>query len=185
LFIGLGTDFWGTSVFTLYFNEDILSAEFLDYYYKLIPLFFSIGGMLASFALYFFFYNISFFIFNNEFARAAYFFLVKKWYFDLVYNNLFVFNLLSAFYTVTFKTIDRGLVEFFGPLSTVRIVNKISLLFSFMQTGFIYNYIFIILISVIFVFSVLFAYSFIHSFANFGLLSTILVTIIFLSLLKK
>jgi NADH-ubiquinone oxidoreductase chain 5 len=184
LFIGLGTDFWGTSIFTLYSNESILSAEFLDYYYKLIPLVFSLAGMFASFILYFFFYNVSFFIFNNPLARAAYFFLVKKWYFDLVYNNLFVFNLLSAFYTITFKTIDRGLIEFFGPLSIVRLINKISLIFSFMQTGFIYNYIFVILLSVIFIFSILFISSF-YNLVNFGLLSVILITIIFLSLLKK
>jgi len=140
--------------------------------------------MFASFILYFFFYNVSFFIFNNPLARAAYFFLVKKWYFDLVYNNLFVFNLLSAFYTITFKTIDRGLIEFFGPLSIVRLVNKISLIFSFMHTGFIYNYIFVILLSVIFIFSILFISSF-YNLVNFGLLSVILITIIFLSLLKK
>ena len=78
LFIGLGTDFWGTSIFISYSNETILSAEFLDYYYKLIPLVFSIFGMVASFSLYFFFYNLSFFVFNNEIARLVYFFLVKK-----------------------------------------------------------------------------------------------------------
>jgi NADH:ubiquinone oxidoreductase subunit 5 (subunit L)/multisubunit Na+/H+ antiporter MnhA subunit len=128
---------------------------------------------------------MSFFVFKNEVARSIYFFLVKKWYFDLIYNNLFVFNLLSAFYTVTFKVIDRGLIEMFGPLSTVRLVNKISSVLSLIQTGFIYNYIFIILLSVIFILSVLFSYSFIFNSVNFGLLCAILITIIFLSLSKK
>lgn len=82
--------------------------------------------------------------------NSIYFFLYKKWYFDLIYNNLFVFPLLSSFYTLTFKLIDRGWVEFFGPLTIVRFTNKLSSLLSSFQTGFIYNYVFIMLLGIIF-----------------------------------
>lgn len=149
LFIGLGTDFWGSSIFQLYTNSDILYAEFIDFYYKLIPLLYSLAGMTASFALYFFYYNFSFSILTNPILNSIYFFLVKKWYFDLIYNNVFVFNLLKSFYTLTFKVIDRGLIEFFGPLSIVRLVNKTSTAFSFFQTGFLYNYIFVMILGLI------------------------------------
>lgn len=150
LFIGLGTDFWANSIFNLYLNMDILYAEFLDYYYKLIPLVFSLAGVAASLAVYFYLYEWTLIIIKSENLRTIYRFLSKKWYFDLLYNNIFVFNLLKGFYTLTFKLIDRGLIEFFGPLSLVRLINKASFSLSYIQTGLLYNYIFVVLLGVIF-----------------------------------
>jgi NADH-ubiquinone oxidoreductase chain 5 len=78
VFIGLGTDFWANSIFTMYTNNEILYAEFIDYYFKLIPLVFSVLGMLSSLVLYFVFYNSTLVIITNDFFRSVYFFLVKK-----------------------------------------------------------------------------------------------------------
>lgn len=150
LFIGLGTDFWANSIFYFYSNSDILYAEFLDYYYKLIPLIFSILGLVFSLLVYFVVYRFTLIIVEYTLFRNFYKFLSKKWYFDLIYNNIFVFNLLNLFYIVTFKLIDRGLIEFFGPLSLVRFTNKVSSVFSSIQTGFIYNYIFVVLLGIMF-----------------------------------
>ena len=182
LFIGLGTDFWANSIFNLYINSDILYAEFLDYYCKLIPLFFSIGGLCFSLFIYFIAYNYTIFVVNNNFFRYIYFFLTKKWYFDLLYNNIFVFNLLSSFYLLTFKVIDRGLIEFFGPLSLVRLINKFSIIFSFFQTGFLYNYIFVVLVGIIFFIKLTFSFFFpdFSVLVNFGLFICLLSSVTFL-----
>ena len=187
LFIGLGTDFWANSIFNLYINSDILYAEFLDYYYKLIPLVFSIGGLFFSLFIYFIVYDYTFFIVKGKFFRYVYFFLAKKWYFDLLYNNIFVFNLLSAFYLLTFKVIDRGLIEFFGPLSFVRLINKFSVLLSSFQTGFLYNYIFIVLLGLMFFIKLIFSLFFpdFSAFFNFGLFASLLSLVIFLSFDSK
>jgi NADH:ubiquinone oxidoreductase subunit 5 (subunit L)/multisubunit Na+/H+ antiporter MnhA subunit len=115
--------------------------------------------------------------------RLAYFFLAKKWYFDLLYNNIFVFNLLNSFYLLTFKVIDRGLIEFFGPLSLVRLINNLSLVFSFFQTGFLYNYIFIVLLGIIIFLKLtlpLFLDNYYTTF-NFGLFVCLLTLVIFVS----
>ncbi len=181
LFIGLGTDFWANSIFNLYSSTDILYAEFLDYFYKLIPLVFSIVGLLTSLFIYFIAYNFTLLVVKNSLLRAVYFFLAKKWYFDLLYNNIFVFNLLRSFYLLTFKIIDRGLIEFFGPLSLVRLVNRSSIIFSFFQTGFLYNYIFVVLLGIIIFLKLilpLFLDSY-HNTFNFGLLICLLTLIIF------
>jgi NADH-ubiquinone oxidoreductase chain 5 len=183
LFIGLGTDFWANSVFNLYSNSDILYAEFLDYFYKLIPLVFSIVGLLTSLFIYFIAYNFTLLVVKNNLMRLAYFFLAKKWYFDLLYNNIFVFNLLNSFYLLTFKVIDRGLIEFFGPLSLVRLINNLSLVFSFFQTGFLYNYIFIVLLGIIIFLKLtlpLFLDNYYTTF-NFGLFVCLLTLVIFVS----
>lgn len=78
LFIGLGTDFWANSIFNLYSSTDILYAEFLDYFYKLIPLVFSIVGLLTSLFIYFTAYNFTLLVVKNSLLRAVYFFLAKK-----------------------------------------------------------------------------------------------------------
>jgi NADH-ubiquinone oxidoreductase chain 5 len=187
LFIGLGTDFWANSIFNLYVNTDILYAEFLDYYYKLIPLFFSIFGLSFSLFIYFIAYNYTLCIVKNTFMRYTYFFLAKKWYFDLLYNNIFVFNLLSSFYLLTFKVIDRGLIEFFGPLSFVRLINGLSSVFSSFQTGFLYNYIFIVLLGIIFFIKLTFSLFFpdFNVFVNFGLFICLISAVLFLLTSKK
>lgn len=181
IFVGLGSDFWGNSIFQLYSNSLILNAEFMDFYWKLVPLFFSLGGTVFSFFFYFVFYSYSVNLISHSLFRYIYFFLVKKWYFDLIYNNFFVFNLLAFSYSITFKLIDRGLVEFFGPLSISRLVNIFSSKLSFLQTGYIYNYIFAILLGcIIFIYLVL---SF-NPYINLNLFLCLLTTVIFSVLYK-
>lgn len=122
-------------------------------------------------------------IVTNRLLNSIYFFLVKKWYFDLIYNNVFVYSLLRSFYNVTFKLIDRGIIEFFGPLSIVRIINRFSELFSFFQTGFLYNYIFVMLIGIVIFFKLILSVFIVDLdyFVNFKLLVCIISLIFFLS----
>lgn len=186
LFIGLGTDFWGSSIFQLSSNSDILYAEFVEYYFKLIPLAYSFLGMFFSFFIYFIAYNLTVLLITNPIFSYVYNFLVKKWYFDLIYNNLFVFNLLRSFYELTFKLIDRGLIEFFGPLTIVRFTNKVSAAFSFFQTGFLYNYIFVMLLGII-IFLQLFSAGIFYDnhLINFRLLACIFSAVFFVSFKSK
>jgi len=150
-------------------------------------LIFSIAGLSFSLFVYFIIYNYTFFIVKNRFFRYSYFFLAKKWYFDLLYNNIFVFNLLSAFYLLTFKVIDRGLIEFFGPLSLVRLISKFSASLSLLQTGFLYNYIFIVLLGLMFFIKLIFSLFFpdFNTSFNFGLFTCLLGLVIFLSFDSK
>merc|ERR1712151_1233882 len=51
--VGVGTNFWGNSIICLPQNSDILNAEFLPIFIKLIPVFFSCFGILSSLFVYF------------------------------------------------------------------------------------------------------------------------------------
>jgi hypothetical protein len=125
-------------------------------------------------------------VITNDLLRSLYFFLIKKWYFDLLYNNIFVFNFLSLCYLLTFKVIDRGLVEVFGPLSLVRWVSKSSSVFSFFQTGFLYNYIFIVLLGTIFFLKLVFSSSIFSLLSiNFSLFLCLLTFTIFLTFFER
>lgn len=56
----------------------------------------------------------------------------------------------------TFKTIDRGLVEVYGPLGLVRFFNILMQKFSNLQTGYIHHYVFVMVNSVTFFLGILF-----------------------------
>jgi proton-translocating NADH-quinone oxidoreductase chain L len=176
LFVGLGGDFWGSAIYIAYNHTDILVAEFLPFYIKLTPVIFSLFGGFISFIFYNFYYYLCINLYTNKLFYNIYTFLIKKWYFDLIYNNLFVYNLFYFFYNITFKLIDRGLVEYFGPLSLVRILQKTSFNFSLFQSGLMYNYIFLILAGCIIFIKIIFFSNFQF---NWGLVFCFTTLIIF------
>jgi NADH-ubiquinone oxidoreductase chain 5 len=87
--------------------------------------------------------------------KNYYMFLLKKWYFDIIYNKFLILNILSLGF-FTFKTIDRGLVEVYGPLGLVRFFNILMQKFSNLQTGYIHHYVFVMVNSVTFFLGILF-----------------------------
>lgn len=90
------------------------------------------------------------------------------------------------FYSVTFKLIDRGLIEFFGPLSLVRFTNRVSSIFSSVQTGFIYNYIFVVLLGIMFfIFLIDFFISKESLAINFELMVCFLVCVFYLNYFSR
>jgi len=138
MMIGVGTDFWGSSLMTLPENYSNFDGEFLSSGTKLIPVVFSIGGAVASFVMYHFFGSLIhlFKIIN----RTLYGFLSKKWYFDKLYNEYVNQKVLDFGYNVTFKTIDRGFIEIIGPYGLSRWLHGTSRVISSIQSGSVYHY---------------------------------------------
>jgi NADH-ubiquinone oxidoreductase chain 5 len=147
MFIGMGTNFWNTSIFNLNNNITVLNGEFMPFHIKLMPLYFS---FLGSFFIY---YNNYLFIKYNFFKiflkyKWLYIFLIKKWYFDIVYNKFFVLNTINLGF-FTFKEIDRGLIEIIGPLGITRALNIIISKLTILRSGYLYHYLFLIIISIL------------------------------------
>lgn len=148
MFIGLGTDFWGYSIFNLPDNIIILNSEFVPYHIKLLPVFFSFFGA------FFVYYNNVLFLNHNYYGlnlnlKKIYSFLINKWYFDYIYNYFIVLNFLSVGF-FSFKEIDRGFIEIFGPLGFVRLVSNKLRLLNNIQTSYIHHYIFIMILGAVF-----------------------------------
>ena len=80
-----------------------------------------------------------------QFNKPLYNFLINKWYFDELYNVIFIQSSkkIGLFFwkIVDVKTIDR-----FGPDGLSSLINSLSLKASKFQSGFIYQYAFMILI---------------------------------------
>lgn len=138
MFIGLGTSFWGNSLFVLPKNLIAIEAEFLPTHIKLLPNFFVFGGFFVSF----FFYHLNQkLIFDLKLKyKNIYIFLNKKWFFDKFYNTIFVQNFLHFAYHISYITIDKGFLEIFGPLGLSNFVYKISNILSKWHSGNISNY---------------------------------------------
>jgi proton-translocating NADH-quinone oxidoreductase chain L len=164
LFVGLGTDVWNHSIFILPKNNNQLDAEFFgleslnnsefinltrsSFFIKLLP--FSMS--LVSVGLVFVWYNKKeefnnwFYEFgSNKTLRKAlllslYRFVVKKWYFDAIYNEfMIVFGLIQGNKT-TFKTLDKGLFEVFGPYGLSKGLFRVSQEIKKMHVGQVYYY---------------------------------------------
>ena len=77
--------------------------------------------------------------------NACYNFLVNKWYFDELYDIIFIQSSkkIGLFF---WKTIDIKIIDRFGPDGLSLLIKNLSLRASKFQSGFIYQYAFMILI---------------------------------------
>ena len=151
LFIGLGSHFFDGSIYSLPINLIIIDAEFIPYYVKLVPSVLSLLGMVGS--LFFHKYCEFFFIYfrYNIYINAFYKFLVQKWYFDYIQNE-FLGNLILQFARNIFKQVDKFFLEIFGPNGISSIVYILFTHSRNLQTGYIFQYSFIMLTSILFLF---------------------------------
>ena len=149
MFIGLGNTFWGNSIFIIPKNFDFIDAEFLPIFFKLCPLFFSLIG--SSLAVFLYSFNLKLF-YTFKISRIGIFFynfFNRKWFFDKVYHEYISQNLLNMSYLKTYKLIDKGIIEMFGPFGLAYEISNFSSKLKFLQTGFIYNYSFFMLLNLI------------------------------------
>jgi len=140
LFIGVGTNFWGNSLFVHPNHVSLIEAEFaIPTFYKLLPLFGSLFGGVLALVLYHLFPLFTISLTENTLGRTLYRFLNQKYWFDNIYNNLILSKLLNFGYT-TNKTLDRGVIELVGPYGLVNVFKNASSKITSLDTGFIPSY---------------------------------------------
>ena len=146
MIIGLGTDFWGNAIFVLPENMNMIDAEFIDHIYKVLPVILSLTGATTSFMLYTFGNKLLFQTKVSKVGMRLYNFFNKKWFFDKVYNEYISQFFFRFGYNVSYKTVDRGIFEIFGPMGLSTVITKNALALHRLQSGYIYHYTFVILI---------------------------------------
>lgn len=137
MFVGIGTNFWGNSIFLLSENALIFEAEFLNLNIKLLPVFLSLSGATLAFFLYNFFFKLLFKLKLSFMGYYIYTFLNRKWFFDKLYNYFFAHFLLIWSYRVAYQNLDRGFLEFVGPTGIWLFLNKKSFQFLNFYNNFI------------------------------------------------
>ncbi len=75
-----------------------------------------------------------------------YTFLNNKWHLDYIFNHYLAKPCMSFGHNVSYKILDRGLIEQVGPSGLVFVLNRVSRYLSGLQSGLIYNYAFTIFV---------------------------------------
>ena len=153
MFIGEGTDFWGNSIYGLPQHLVFFEAEYIPSYEKLIPVLASLYATSQYLTMYYASYSSTVLLKSpsslSTFLRFN-FFANKRWYFDVIYNDIINKSFFMFGYVSSFKTLDRGIVEIFGPYGLTLLIGSLSKEISRLQSGFIYHYAFVMLIGVTF-----------------------------------
>ena len=140
LFVGMGTDFFGNSLFIKPNNISIIEAEFsLPILIKLLPALLSLFGASLSILLYHKSQIIVIELTENSIGRKIYSFLNGKYYFDIVYNNYIIKNGLQLGYIIS-KFLDRGIIEMVGPYGLSNNLYQTGNNISKLDTGVITTY---------------------------------------------
>nr|QWL17558.1 NADH dehydrogenase subunit 5 [Chroogomphus rutilus] len=140
LFVGVGSDFFGNSIFINPNSISIIEAEFsLPLLIKLLPSILSLFG--ASLAIYLYHVNPEFVINLTEssLGRNIYTFLNGKYFFDVIYNHYIITASLKTGYTIS-KVLDRGVIELLGPYGLASALSNTAMNIAKLDTGVITTY---------------------------------------------
>jgi proton-translocating NADH-quinone oxidoreductase chain L len=155
IFIGFGTDFWGSSIFILPQSYDLIDIEFSSLFFKLLPLIVSLFGIVSAFFIYNTSLSSFFILKQNKSFNLFYTFLNKKWFFDKLYASFVTQNFIKFSYFFSYQKVDRGILEQFGPVGIVRFFNSVVNELILLHTNSIYQILFLIFLSVLITFSFL------------------------------
>jgi len=141
LFIGhdISYEFWGNSIKFL----EPLSKEHPPTWFLFLTPVLVVFSIPISFYLFVKNKNIIFEI--TEMNKPLYLFLKNKWYFDELYDFIFV-NPSKKIGKFLWKKIDVSIIDRFGPDGISQLIKNFSFKAVKFQTGFIYQYAFVMLI---------------------------------------
>ncbi|CAN1595919.1 NuoL NADH,ubiquinone oxidoreductase subunit 5 (chain L)/Multisubunit Na+/H+ antiporter, MnhA subunit [Candidatus Pelagibacterales bacterium] len=148
IFIGENTQFWGKAIF---FLKQTAHEHPPLWLLILIPTL-VISAIPISFILFLKRKDIVEGFINNH--KPFYNFLVKKWYFDELYNLIFVKS-FRGIGTFLWQRGDVKTIDAYGPDGVAKVVKNLSDRASSIQSGYLYHYATVILIGVILIVSFL------------------------------
>ena len=148
IFIGENTQFWGKAIF---FLKQTAHGHPPLWLLILIPTL-VISAIPLSFILFLKRQDIVEGFINNN--KPFYNFLVKKWYFDELYNLIFVKS-FRGIGTFLWKRGDVKTIDAYGPDGVAKVIKNLSDRASSVQSGYLYHYATVILIGVILIVSFL------------------------------
>ena len=146
-FVGIGSTFWGNSIYKLDSHSIGLDFEFIPLSVKNTPLIFSLVGIFLGITLNIFLNTRKFFTVTTnkkviigypQFFTPVIWFFFHKWYFDYIYNYYLGYTILKYSYECFYKIIDKGIIEILGSQGITKFCYAISARVSSSQLGGIY-----------------------------------------------
>ena len=139
-------EFWGNSIFISEKHKAFKLAHYVPLWVKYLPIFLAILGILCAYLFYVLNPNLPK-ILSKKFS-LIYNLFFNKWYFDELYDYLFVKSFIK-FGNFFWKKGDEGTIDRFGPNGISKLVKNISSKSIIIQSGYIYHYAFAMLIGLV------------------------------------
>ena len=146
-FVGDGMkEFWGNSILVLDTHRALADAHHVPAWVIAAPLVVAIAGIALAYFMYMARPDLPGRL--AERIRPVYLFVYNKWYFDELYNWLFV---KPAFFIGRglWKEGDGALIDGLGPDGLSAVTRNLAARVSKLQTGYVYHYAFAMMIGVV------------------------------------
>ncbi len=146
-FIGSGYGaFWGESLKVLPTHTALAEAHHVPLFIKLLPLFMGAGGIWLAYRMYIQYPGMADRWMNYH--KELYAFSLNKWYFDELYDRIFV---RPAFWlgNLFWKKGDGAIIDGFGPDGIAAVTRRVASRMSWLQSGYVYHYAFAMMIGVV------------------------------------
>ena len=149
-FVGIGTPFWGNSIYKQDIHTIGLDFEFIPLFAKNLPLILSISGIFFGITLNHWLNlgtpnvnqnksKINLRVSYPQNYTTSVWFFFHKWYFDYIYNYYIGYSILQYSYGLFYKLIDKGFIEIISLHGLTKISYKLANQVSRTQIGTIYN----------------------------------------------
>ena len=138
--------FWKDAIKVLPENDTVEAAHSVPMWVKKMPLIVGLIGIFMAYISYLFVPAIP--EFTKRIFKPIHALFFNKWFFDELYDLLFVKTSI-LFGKIFWKGGDQGIIDRFGPDGLAALSKGIGVKFGRFQSGFVYNYAFVMVIAVI------------------------------------
>uniref|UniRef100_A0AAU8HN85 NADH-ubiquinone oxidoreductase chain 5 n=1 Tax=Porifera sp. TaxID=3140030 RepID=A0AAU8HN85_9METZ len=142
------------SIFVGYLAKEIalsnIVSPIISNSVKIIPLLLSLFGALLAFMLYNSIRNWNSFgltmSIGSKIYHIIYTFFNSAWQFNYIINHFIISNIWKFGHLITYRIIDRGILETIGPRGIARVLIKLTQNISKFQSGMVFNYALIMIV---------------------------------------
>jgi NADH-quinone oxidoreductase subunit L len=146
-FVGEGREqFWRESILVLPTHNSLEAAHHVPEWVSYLPLVVALAGIAAAYLAYIYRPGIP--ALAAARFRPLYLFLLNKWYFDEVYDFIFVRGAMLVGFGL-WKGGDGMIIDGLGPDGLAATTQRASVGTSRLQTGYVYHYAFTMLVGVL------------------------------------
>ncbi len=139
-------EFWKSAIIVLENNNSLEKAHHIPELFKLLPSIVGLAGILTAYVLYMLVPVLPGII--SATFKPIYNFLLNKWYFDEIYNALFV-RTFKFIGNILWRIGDVLIIDGVGPNGAALLSDRFGQAFSRVQNGYVYTYAFAMLLGMI------------------------------------
>ncbi len=138
--------FWGASIFVLPENDTVELAHYVPLWVQILPIIIAVSGIVLAYVMYITRPDLPGMVTSR--IRPLYLFVYNKWYFDELYNAVFV-RPASYLGHGLWRVGDGAVIDGIGPDGIAATTRDLARRVSRLQTGYLYHYAFVMLVGVV------------------------------------